>query len=71
MEQFTVRLLDKELIVDPCEDGSGFDIFFGYEHKGKIYAKPDKEHGVVWASDDDIDPELVEMIGELIQQAEM
>lgn len=71
MEQFTVRLLDKELIVDPCEDGSGFDIFFGYEHEGKIYAKPDKENGIVWTSDDDIDPELVELIGELIQQAEM
>jgi len=64
MEQFSIIVDEVQYTITPIEGGS-YGILEGNQGLGHIFSK-DEPGGVKWYSDEDLDPELVKKIGELI-----
>jgi hypothetical protein len=69
MENFSVQLLDKSYQVVPQENGT-FRVMDGEEKIGVIYPEVNEE-GTAWKTMDDLDPDFVDQIGELVSDHNM
>lgn len=69
MENFSVQLLDKSYQVEPQENGT-FRVMDGEEKIGVIYPEVN-EDGTAWKTMDDLDPDFVDQIGELVSEHNM
>lgn len=69
MEAFDIQLLESKLRIEPLENGL-YRVMEG-EHKiGVIYAEADGDQ-VVWDTQDDLDRDFIQQIGELITEHNM
>lgn len=69
MENFSIQLIDQTYQIEPQENGT-FRIFEGEEKIGVIYPEVD-EDGTVWKTMDDLNPDFVAQVGELVSEHNM
>lgn len=69
MENFSIQLIDQTYQIQPQENGT-FRIFEGEEKIGVIYPEVD-EDGTVWKTMDDLNPDFVAQVGELVSEHNM
>lgn len=69
METFEIRLLEDNFKIEPLENGL-YRIMDGENKLGVIYAEADGDQ-VVWDTQDELDNDFVQQIGELITEHNM
>lgn len=69
MENFSIQLIDQTYQIEPQENGT-FRIFEGEEKIGVIYPEVDVD-GTVWKTMDDLNPDFVAQVGELVSEHNM
>lgn len=69
MENFSIQLIDQTYQIEPQENGT-FRIFEGEEKIGVIYPEVG-EDGTVWKTMDDLNPDFVAQVGELVSEHNM
>lgn len=69
MGNFSIQLIDQTYQIEPQENGT-FRIFEGEEKIGVIYPEVD-EDGTVWKTMDDLNPDFVAQVGELVSEHNM
>ena len=69
MEPFEIQLLEDHFIIEPLENGL-YRIMEGDNKLGVIYAEAEGDQ-VVWDTQDELDKDFVQQIGELITERNM
>lgn len=77
MQEFSVRFLCKTVTVTPIDEVNHFMVTMNADDEihgivipellGIIYPVEDLDMGYVWASDSDMNKELVEFIGQMVE----
>ena len=66
MTSFNIKISNKELTIEPQENGT-YRILENETKIGVIYPEP-KGNQVVWNTQDELEPDYIQEIGELITQ---
>jgi hypothetical protein len=69
MESFNIQLLESHLTIFPQDNGT-YRVMEGQEKLGVIYPEP-VEDQVIWNTQDELDFDFVQQIGELITEHNM
>lgn len=69
MEPFEIQLVEDQFRIEPLENGL-YRIIEGETKLGVIYAEAEGDQ-VVWATQDELDHDFVQQIGELITEHNM
>ncbi|MES2828821.1 MAG: hypothetical protein V4687_11715 [Bacteroidota bacterium] len=69
MQSFEIQLLESKLTIEPQENGT-YRIMEGEEKVGVVYPEPDGDQ-VTWSTQDELDTDFVQQIGELITEHNM
>lgn len=69
MESFEIQLLESKLTIEPQDNGT-YRVMEGEKKLGVIYPEPDGEQ-VTWNTQDELDIDFVQQIGELITEHNM
>lgn len=69
MEPFQIQLLEDQFTVEPLENGL-YRILEGENKLGVIYAEAEGDQ-VVWSTQDELDHDFVQQMGELITEHNM
>lgn len=69
MEPFEIQLLEDQFRIEPLENGL-YRIMEAENKLGVIYAEAEGDQ-VVWATQDELDHDFVQQIGELITEHNM
>lgn len=69
MESFDIQLLESQLRIEPQENGT-YRVMEGEEKLGVIYPEPTGDQ-VIWNTQDELDFDFVQQIGELITEHNM
>ena len=69
MEPFEIQLVEDHFTIEPLENGL-YRIMEGENKLGVIYAEADGDQ-VVWETQDELDKDFVQQIGELITEHNM
>lgn len=69
MEPFEIQLLEDQYRIEPLENGL-YRIMEGEHKLGVIYAEADGDQ-VAWATQDELNKDFVQQIGELITEHNM
>lgn len=69
MEPFQIQLLEDQFTVEPLENGL-YRILEGENKLGVIYAEAEEDQ-VVWSTQDELDHDFVQQMGELITEHNM
>lgn len=69
MESFDIQLLESHLRIEPQENGT-YRVMEGEEKLGVIYPEPTGDQ-VIWNTQDELDFDFVQQIGELITEHNM
>lgn len=69
MKSFEIQILDSKLTIEPLESGV-YRVTEGGNKLGVIYAEADGDQ-VVWETQDKLEPDFVQQIGELITEHNM
>jgi len=66
MESFDLQLSDKQLKIEPQDNGT-FRIMDGIDKIGVIYPEPSDEE-VVWSTQDELEDDFVQQLGKMITE---
>lgn len=66
METFEIQLVNDKFIIEPQENGT-YRIMDGEQKLGVIYPGA-SEAGVIWQTMDELTPDFVQQLGELISK---
>lgn len=69
MESFEIQLLEDRFKIEPLENGL-YRIMEGENKMGVIYAEADGDQ-VKWATQDELETDFVQQVGELITEHNM
>ena len=69
MEPFAIQLVEDQFRIEPLENGL-YRIMEGDNKLGVIYAEAEGDQ-VVWATQDELDHDFMQQIGELITEHNM
>lgn len=69
MESFDIQLLESHLRIEPQENGT-YRVMEGEEKLGVIYPEPTGDQ-VIWNTQDELNFDFVQQIGELITEHNM
>ncbi|WGQ10797.1 hypothetical protein QG516_03905 [Pedobacter gandavensis] len=69
MESFEIQLLEDRFKIEPLDNGL-YRIIEGKNKLGVIFPEPDGDQ-VKWATQDDLEDDFVQQIGELITENNM
>ena len=66
METFEIQLVNDKFIIEPQENGT-YRIMDGEQKLGVIYPEA-SENGITWQTMDELTPDFVQQLGELISE---
>ena len=69
MKSFDIQLLESHLTIEPQDNGT-YRVMEGEDKLGVIYPEPTGDQ-VIWATQDDLEFDFVQQIGELITEHNM
>lgn len=69
MQAFDIQLLESKLTIEPQDNGT-YRVMEGEEKLGVIYPEPTGDQ-VVWSTQDEMNFDFVQQIGELITEHNM